>query len=306
MNWFFIALIGPLLYAITNHVDKILLDKYFKERGVGTILLFNSLFAVVVLPFLFLADKTVLNVGGIQIFALAVVGILNVFVLWCYLLALKDEEASVVIVFYQLVPVFAYVLGYFILGEVLTSLQLVAMAIIIFGTIMISFEIDSENKFKFRRKAILPMLAASFFWALGSVIFKAVAIEENVWRSLFWEYSMLLVVGVGIFIFVRSYRVNFLSVIRNNSKVILSISFMNEFVYILGNLAFAFAYMLAPIALVLLTNSFQSIFVLVIGIFFTVFFPKISVEKIQAKHLWLKIIAICITGIGTYLLLAVK
>jgi hypothetical protein len=60
--------------------------------------------------------------------------------------------------------------------------------------------------------------------------------------------------------------------------------------------------MLAPIALVLLANSFQSIFALIIGVFLTIFLPKISVEKIQAKHLWPKIIAICITGIGTYIL----
>ena len=302
MTWFFIALIGPFMYALTNHIDKILLDKYFKQGGVGTILLFNSLFAVVVLPIFFFADRTVLSVGGIQILALAVVGILNVLVLWCYLLALKDEEASVAIVFYQLVPVFAYVMGYFVLGEILSKIQLIAMAIIIFGTTIISFEIDSENKFKLRRKAILPMLAASFFWALGSVIFKAVAIEENVWRSLFWEYSMLLLIGIGIFVFMRSYRNNFLSVIRSNSKVILSINFVNEFLYILGNLAFAFAYMLAPVALVLLADSFQSVFAIIIGVFLTIFLPKISTEKIQAKYLWPKIIAICITGIGTYLL----
>jgi drug/metabolite transporter (DMT)-like permease len=302
MIWFFLALIGPLMYAISNHVDKILLDKYFKKGGVGTILLLNSLFAVVVLPFLFFADKTVLDVDGTKILALAIVGILNVAVLWFYLLALKDEEASVTIVFYQLVPVFACILGYFVLGEILTRVQLIAMAIIIFGATIISLEIDLENKFRFRRKAILPMIAASFFWALGSVIFKAVAIEENVWRSLFWEHSMLLVVGIGIFIFARSYRANFLSAIHNNSKTILSISFANELIFILGNLAFAFAYMLAPVALVLLTNSFQSFFVLIIGILLTVFFPKILVEKIQAKYIWPKIVAICITGIGTYLL----
>jgi len=302
MTWFLIALIGPFLYALTNHIDKTLLDKYFKQGGVGTILLFNSLFALVALPFFFLADRNVLSVSGIQILALAVVGILNVLILWCYLFALKDEEASVVIVFYQLVPVFAYVLGYFILGEVLTRLQLISMAIILLGTTIISIEIDSENKFKFRKKAILPMTAASFFWALGSVIFKAVAIEENVWRSLFWEFSMLAIVGIGMFAFIRSYRTNFLLALQKNSKTILSICFLNEFIYVMGNLAFAFAYLLAPIALVLLTNSFQSIFALIIGVFLTVFFPRIAVEKIQSKYIWPKIIAICITGIGPYLL----
>ena len=41
---------------------------------------------------------------------------------------------------------------------------------------------------------------------------------------------------------------------------------------------------------------------LIIGIFLTIFFPKLTVEKIKARHLWPKIIAITITGIGTYLL----
>ena len=302
MTWFFIALIGPFMYALTNHIDKILLEKYFKNNGVGTIILFSSIFSVVVLPFLFFIDKTVLDVGGLQIIVLLIVGILGALVLWCYLLALKNEEVSVAIVFYQLMPVFGYILSYFILGETLTKLQIVAMVIVILGTAIISFEIDAENKFKLRRKTILPMLAAAFFWALGGVLFKLVALEENVWRSFFWENVGLLVVGIIIFIFIRSYRKNFLLAMRNNSKKILSLNALNESFYILGNFAFAYAYMLAPIALVLLTDSFQSVFALMIGVFLTVFFPKIATEKIQAKHIWPKIIAICITGIGTYLL----
>jgi len=302
MIWFFIALIGPFLYALTNHIDKILLEKYFKEGGVGTLILFSSLLSFLALPLLFLADSEVLNVSDTNIFFLAIVGILNVLVLWCYLLALKNEEASITVVFYQLVPVFGGILGYFVLDEILTQMQLIAMAMIIFGTTIISFEIDAENKFKLRRKTILPMLAASFFWALESVIFKVVALEENLWRSLFWEHLVLMLVGVVIFIFIKSYRDNFLAAIKNNSKAILSLNITNEVIYMLGNIATAFAYLLAPIGLVLLTESFQPIFVLAIGIFLTVFFPKITAEKIHAKHLWPKVIAILITGIGTYLL----
>lgn len=302
MTWFLIALVGPLMYAVTNHIDKILLEKYFKNSGVGTIIIFSSIFSVFVLPFLFLIDKAVLDVGGIQIIILLIVGVLGALILWCYLLALRNEEVSVAIVFYQIMPVFGYILSYLILGETLTKLQIMAMVIIILGTTIVSFEIDSENKFKLRRKTIIPMLAASFFWALGGVLFKLVALEENVWRSFFWENVGLLVVGIVIFIFIRSYRRNFLLALSSNSKKILSLNALNEFFYIMGNLAFAYAYMLAPIALVLLTDSFQSIFALIIGIILTIFFPKISTEKIGAKHLWPKIIAIVITGIGTYLL----
>lgn len=303
MIWFFIALIGPFLYALSNHIDKILLEKYFKEGGVGTLILFSSLLSAMALPFIFLADRTVFDINGTSILVLAVVGILNVLVLWCWLLALKTEEASVAVVFYQLVPVFGAILGYFILREVLTQLQLIAIATVILGTTIISFEIDVENKFKLRRKTILPMIAAAFFWALGSVLFKTIALEEKLWRTIFWEHLMLVLVGLCIFIFMRSYRENFLSAIRNNSKAILALNVANESLYILGNIAYSIAYLLAPVGLVLLAESFQPIFVLAIGVFLIVFFPGIIVsEKIQAKHLWLKIIAIVITGIGTYLL----
>ena len=304
MTWFFVALAGPFLYAITNLIDKVLLDKYFKgDKGIGTIFIFSTIFPALVLPFLLLADVNVFAVGGSQILILAAVGILNAFVLLFYLMALKDEEASVVIVFYQLVPVIGCILGYFILGEVLTQLQILAMIIVILGTTIISFEIDSENKFKLRKKTILPMVAAAFCWALGSVLFKFVAIEENVWRSLFWEHLMLVVIGLLVFIFMPMYRRKFILVIKNNSRNILALNFLNEALYISGNIVIAFAYMLAPVGLVLLTESFQPIFILIIGVFFTIFFPKILTEKVKAKHLLQKIIAICITGIGTYLLL---
>lgn len=267
MSWFFIALIGPFFYATTNYIDKFLLSKYFKEGGVGTILLFSSLLSVVALPFFFFADKTVFDVDFLGIIALSVVGILNTMVLLCYLLAIQEEEASVAVVFYQLIPVFGCILSYFVLGEVLTEFQFIAIIIIILGTTIISFEIDSENKFKLRRKTIIFMVSAAFFWALGSVIFKSVALQENLWRSLFWEHLMLMLIGIGVFTFMRPLRNNFLHALRSNSKKILTLNILNEFLFISGNIAVAFAYMLAPLGLVLITESFQPIFVLAIGIF---------------------------------------
>lgn len=304
MTWFFLALIGPFLYAITNYIDKTLLEKVFKKEGIGTMLIFSSLVSVFALPFFFLADRTVLDVNGFGILILAIVGILNVLVIWFYLIALKDEEASIVVVFYQLVPVFGAIFSYFILGEILTRMQLIAMAIIIFGTTIISFEIDAENKFKLRRKTVSYMLLAALCWSIEAVLFKSVMLEENLWRSLFWEHLMMVLFGIVIFIFIRSYRNSFLSVIRENAKGVLLLNSLNETIYIAGNIIVSFTYLLAPVGLILLTESFQPIFVVAIGIFLTIFFPKIITEKIHTKHVWQKIIAISITGIGTYLLLS--
>lgn len=303
MSWFLFTLIGPFLYALTNHIDKVLLEKYFKNGGVGTLMLVSSLLSAIVLPFVFWADPNILNVSAFNILILSGVGLMNILVLWFYLLALKDDEASVVIVFYQLVPVLGLILGYFILGEVITRMQFIAMMIIILGTTIISFEIDAENNFKLKKQTIFYMLAASFFWAAGSVVFKAVALEENVLHSIFWENVMLVFIGILLFAFVKSYRSNFLLAIKSNSKAIISLNITNEALYLVGNVVFSFAYLMAPISLILLANSFQPIFVFAIGIFLTIFFPKISAEKIEAKHIWQKVFALCVTGIGTYLLL---
>ena len=303
MTWFIIALIAPFLYALTNHIDKILLEKYFKEGGVGTLLIFSGILSAAALPFLFIADPSALSMDLANIAVLAVVGILNVLVLWFYLLALKDEEASIAIVFYQLVPVFGVILGYVFLDEVLTQMQLIAMGIVILGTSIVSFEIDADNKFRLRRNTIVLMSLAGFFWALESVIFKAVALEENVVRSLFWEHLMLTVAGVLIFLCIRSYRKHFISAVRRNSRGILGLNFANEGIYMVGNIVSGFAYLLAPIGLILLGESYQPLFVFAIGIFLTLVFPKLVAEKIEAKHLWPKLFAIIVTGIGTYLLL---
>jgi drug/metabolite transporter (DMT)-like permease len=228
---------------------------------------------------------------------------MNVCVIWFYLLALKDDEASIVIVFYQLVPVLALVFGYVILGETISSRQLLAMAIIIFGTTFVAFEIDDDNNFKLRRQTIWLMTAASSLWALESVIFKMVALEENLWRSLFWEHIAMTAFGLVILITIKNYRDHFISAIKNNSKPILSLNFANEALYISGNVVSSYAYLLAPIALILLTESFQPIFVFAIGVFLTIFFPKVAAEKILLRDLAQKLVAILITGYGTFLLL---
>jgi drug/metabolite transporter (DMT)-like permease len=304
MSWFFIAIIAPLFYSVTNHIDKVLLEKHFKESGVGTLILFSSLLTAFALPVLVFIDPTVLDVSLLNAVILTIVGLMNMLVLWFYLLALRDDEASIVIVFYQLVPLIGLVLGYFILGEVLTQTELIAMAIIIIGTTVIAFEIDDDNNFKLRKRTIWLMTTASFFWALESVIFKMVALEENLWRSLFWEHVAMTVVGITVLLVVNSYREHFFKALKTNSQAIISLNFANEGLYMIGNWVSSYAYLLAPIALILLTESFQPIFVFAIGIFLTVFFPQITAEKILLRDMMQKLAAILITGFGTWLLLA--
>jgi drug/metabolite transporter (DMT)-like permease len=302
MNWIILALLGPIFWSIGNHIDKFLIEKYFKVNGTGILLIFSSLIGIVVAPLFFLIKPEVLEISYFNMGIVLVSGMLGAVVLWLYFKALEDDEVSVVVPFMQLIPVFAYVLGYFILGETLTTVQILAMACIIFGASVLSFEIDEENKFRLRKKTILFMTTGALISAFDSVIFKYVLLEENFWISTFWAYIGLSIFGLGIFLFSSKSRNGFIHAWKTNSKKIIGINFLNEFLTVIGNVSFTFAYLMAPVALVLLFNAYQPVFVLLIGIFLTLFFPKLGTEKIKVKHLLQKIFVIGIMLIGTYFL----
>ena len=302
-QWFFLALVGPFLYALTNHIDKNLLEKYFKEDGVMTLLIYSAVLSLILVPIAFWMDPKVLAVSMTNMVVLAGVALLDVVLLWAYLKALESDEPTVVVIFYQLVPVLGVIFGYFILGEVVTEMQLFAMVIIIAGTTIVGFELN-DGRLICKKKTVGYMLVACTCWALESTIFKKVALEENVWRSVFWEHLILGMVGIGIFMLSKKSRRGFLMQFKQNSMKIVGLNGLNEALFMTGNMVMAFAALMAPIALVLLVNSYQPIFAMVIGVALAVFFPKLATEKVGKRHLVQKLIAIAITGVGTYILLS--
>lgn len=93
---------------------------------------------------------------------------------------------------------------------------------------------------------------------------------------------------------------------RSNSIPLLSANLLNEVLYILATVSYGLAAMLARVGLVLLTETFQSIFVFILAILIARFIPKLATESIDRTHLAMKGVAICITGFGAYLLLVAR
>lgn len=303
-TWFFLGMVGPFLYALTNHIDKHLLEKYFKEDGVMTLIIYSAVLSLALVPVAYwMSPTSVLGVSHENMLVLAGVAFIDVILLWAYLKAMEGDEPTVVIVFYQLVPVLGLVSGYFILGETITTHQLGAMAVVMVGTSLVSFEKGEGFTFKLKARTVGYMLIACTCWALETTIFKKVALEEDAWRSIFWEHSALGVVGLGIFAFNKKARHGFLKQFRENSVKIVGLNALNEVIYMTGNVAVAFASLMAPVAVILLMNAYQPIFVMAIGILLARFFPKLATEKMSRGHLVQRVIAIAITGVGTYLLL---
>ncbi|KKR84373.1 MAG: hypothetical protein UU30_C0002G0069 [Candidatus Nomurabacteria bacterium GW2011_GWA2_40_97] len=268
-NWFLLALIAPILWSIVNHIDKYMLSKYLKDRGVGALLIFSALSSVLILPIIaFFYRSEIFNISGMDFLILIFVGFLSSGAFYFYLAGMEMEEASIVVPLFQL-----------------------------------SLEIDEENKLKFKTKVLILIATSSFLFALHDTLFKKVAIVENFWVSVFWQYASLTIFGLLILVGIKKFRKEFFGMFFNNmGKKIFFVNIMSEILYILGNLANNFATLLAPVAVVLVVSSYQPLFVFIGGVLLTIFLPKIATERISRKHLFHKLISIIIIIIGSYLL----
>jgi drug/metabolite transporter (DMT)-like permease len=164
MSWFFIALCAPFLLACANHNDKLLLSRYLKEKNIGSMVISSSLFSGVAIPIVLFIQPDLFDVSLVQGSAVVATGMLSVLAIACYLYALDLDEASFVAPFYQTVPIFAYFLGYFILGETITLAQGLGSFVIIVGSLALSFEFGRRGM-RFKRNVVVLMLAASFLSA---------------------------------------------------------------------------------------------------------------------------------------------
>lgn len=295
--WLVLAGLPSLLYAVTNHIDKHLLEKYFKsELGVNSLLVISSIVSVVAVPFIwFYSDASLVPETWMHFFVFVFVGVLHTALIWFYLKALDQDDTTTIIIFYSLLPVIGLLAAGLFLGEKLLPMQYVAMVITIFGVLVISFE-----GYRFKLKVAGLMFMASLCWAIGDVAFKYVAIEENIMMVLFWEHIILTCIGLVLLTLMPKVRSELKKAWRLNGKSILGISLFNEGIYITGNIISAFPLLMVQIAAVQLVESMQPVWVFVIAILLWVF--GLTKKGFTLKEFAQKSLATSIVVYGMYLL----
>lgn len=306
MNWFFIALGAPFLWAIVNIADQFLVTKYSikeKERSSGGLVLFSSLIGIFIALGIGILTPNVSNIIFFDKFLLIIAGGLSIVWIILYLYAIEIENISVIVPWFLTVPIFGYILGYIFLGETLTFHQILGSLIVFLGLILISIDFfEKKEKRGIKKQIIIYMLSASIIVAISGIIFKYVTVEGDFWVSSFWEYIGLGGGGLILYIFVPKYRKEFMHMNRTGGKKIFMINIASELMTIFGNLMTNFALLLAPVAMVYLIGSFQPAIVLILIIIGTKFFPHIIKENISHKVLIQKIIAIIIMIVGSMFL----
>lgn len=304
MSWVIFALLGAFFWALVHHLDKLLLTRFSVTYGVGSIVIFSSLFPFFVLPIILLiVGMSPFAVSSGSVAALIGAGLLGAFAAVCYFYALEEEETTIVVSMYQLSPVFGYMLALVFLGESLVNVQIFGAVITILGVSILSFEFVEEKRIRIRHQTTMLMVLAAFIYALGDVVYKGATVGHAPYlAAMFWIFVGYVLFGMIGLLFVRNYRATFFSVIRNRNFAVLSLNLINECLQTAGVMFTAFAILLAPVALVLVIDSYQPVLVFGLGILLTLFAPSLAREKLTARHLLHKSTAITIAIIGTILM----
>jgi len=281
--WLLYAFSGPLLWAISTHIDKFLVDKYFRHCDTAVLMVFTAFLGVFALPVIWLFEPKVLALPWLATGVMTVSGILYMAAMLFYLRAIQSEEASVVAPLFQANTLFTFALGLILLHEMPHWPQILGAAAIVIGAVGLSLD-RKLHLGKFNPRLVLLMCAATFVLALSSVVFKIFAIHDEFWSTTFWTFVGEGLFGVAI-LAVPKYRKRFVHLFRKNPGAVMGVNAANELINLGGGLGVRFASLLAPVALVSAISATSTFFVFLFGILLTIFFPRLGREDLTTRNL---------------------
>lgn len=297
--WLLFAFSGPVLWAASIHIDKFLVDRYFRNADTAVLMVFTALTGLAMLPFIaWLAPETFsLDIASILVITLS--GVLYMGAMLFYLRAIQSEEASVIAPLFQASTIFTLLLAYLLLGEIPGWRRIAGIVLIVASVASLAIGPGGGNR-PVRRKTIALMAGATFVVALSTVLFKYFAVRGDYWSTIFWTFAGEAIFGAAILAF-PPYRRQFATLLRANKSALLSINAANELINLGGGLGVRFASLLAPVAVVSAISSTTSLFVFAFGFLLSRFAPAIAREDLSRNDLLRKGTAAAIAAIGVVL-----
>ncbi len=295
MLWIMFALLGPVSWGASTHIDKYLVERYFKHSDTAVLMVFTAIVSVIALPLIWLFQPSVILLSYAEAGIVALSGAMYMGAMLFYLRAVQSDEASVVAPLFQFSTVFTLILAYLFLHEVLTWAQLGGVALILAGAVAVSMHGRSFMR-QFKLRLLLLMAASTLILALSAVLFKLFAVQTGFWSTTFWMFVGEAAFGAGILCVPARLR-EFLDLFMRSPGAVMGINAANELMNLGGGLAVRFALLLSPVALVSAISSTTTLFVFLFGVLLTQFFPKLGREDLSARNLLQKgISAILVTG----------
>lgn len=291
----FYSILSPLIFGISNYVDKFLLEKHNISPTVITI--YGGVASLI-------AGFVILVLTGfypIDIKSLIIIlssGFLTSIYLLPYYKALSIDETSRVIPLFQMYPVFVLILSAIFLYEKLSFMQYMGSVLVIGASFLLSVKKFEGSIFKLR-KSFFYMVISSFLFSVAQVLYKFGVSEIPFWNTLPYEGFGIAMGALSIGLYNNNFK-KFKNETKFFKKRVFVFLGINEFLYIIARYTGYFAISLISVGIVSVLAGFQPLFVLIYGVILSLWFPRILKETINRKTLGLKFASIIMILIGTF------
>lgn len=297
-----LTIIASLLWSITNHIDKFMIANIDENKNSIKILLVFSTFVagIVLTPIWLILSHFTISISTISLISVLTASLAYILATFFYFKAIEKNDASIIVVMFQIIPVFSYILALILFKENLTIRQIIGSIIIIISTIIISFDFNEKNNNR-KFKALFLMTLSSLCYSIYYILFDIGIRNSSYYSCAFWYQGGFLLIGL-LLLCLKSFRLPFIKAIKKNGNRYLILNTTNETLNLIANLIVNYANLIIPIALVNVLNGFQGAFTFIIGILGTIFFPKYIKEDLNKTIIIQKIVSIIIGIIGLIIL----
>ena len=295
MEWYIFALLTPAFWALNSVFIKFLITNKFKSYYpmIFTVAVFDMVFALAIAAFT--------SIGApfpyyIDAFA---AGLMPLLAFWFYSKALILEEISRIITLFQLVPVFVVFLSVFVLDEVLGIQKYLGIVSIVIASTLISYRKSGEKSFSGALKFMIPF---GLIIATYTISDKILLGYLDFWSLFFWNILGTFC-GVMFLLSFSKPRKHFTETVLRVKKKVFFIAFVGEGLYVIGTICSLVALSLVDASLASALFGLQPFYVFFYMLFLSLFLPRILNEEISKSIISLKISAIALMFMGTWLVI---
>ncbi|MBP5512056.1 DMT family transporter [Candidatus Saccharibacteria bacterium] len=298
-----LAILAAIFYAATNHIDKYLISKAVKNADFRALILASTIIAggAMAIIYSFICNfQFVFDIPSILLLAFnsAMYAVANIF----YFKALDRDDTTIVVIMFQLIPVFMLFLSPLILSDQhINPLQLLGGLLITLASIFLTYE-PTHKRFNKDKLVTLAMMAfVSFDYAIWFIIERFINQNHDFNQTMLWSNITLFIVGILIFVLFRSFRKSFTKMLKTNGPKVIGLNLFNEVFNSFGGVFSTLAGTFVSVALVsFVTQGVQPFAVMTIGLLITKLFQNIEKEKITKGDIIKRVITIviCVIGLG--------
>lgn len=202
MDYIILALIAAIFFGISEIIKKKTLKKETTYEFLTLLYIFCF---IIILPFY---RNLSLNLPPLILFMILVRSFLFLIAVICFTKALKHLPISTVSPLSSIGPIFAAILGFLILNERVSTIQIIGIAIIVMG----AYILKSENHIKNYHKPLHDLIKSKYthyiilyalFSSITSILSKKILIDISSYNLIFYHYLFSMIMYLGILFFFK-------------------------------------------------------------------------------------------------------